>query len=72
MATDNHACSILPNKLRKFIDLTDYTIQPVIPRYVGMAENTSNKAITMRASGMSSTSLNAVNTRITNRLRKKD
>ncbi|OXU18923.1 hypothetical protein TSAR_016476 [Trichomalopsis sarcophagae] len=48
MATDSHECSILQNKIRKFVDLTDYTMQPVLPRYAGTAENTSSKAMSFK------------------------
>lgn len=60
MATDSHECKILAAKIRKFIDSTDYTIQPLLPRYVGMAGDTTAKAAEVLTAGLSTSSVNTL------------
>ena len=39
MATDSVACEILKRKIKKLVDITDYPLKPVIPRYMGKVDN---------------------------------
>lgn len=71
-ATDSHECKILQAKIRKFIDFTDYTMQPILPRYVGMAGATTANAAGWRNIRMSTTSINTLNDNIPNKGRNKN
>ena len=57
MATDSHECEILKAKIKKFIDNTDYTIMPVIPRYIGKVEFSKQKPVSPAAVSPAAVSL---------------
>lgn len=47
MANDTVKCSILKRKIERYIDMTDYPINPTIPRYVGNVENYRKNTLIM-------------------------
>ena len=35
VANDSHCCQVLKNKIKKYIEMTDYPTNPTIPRFIG-------------------------------------
>lgn len=68
MATDSQECEILQSKIRKYIDFTDYTIKPTLPRYIGTVMKKSDRG---NASRSSSTTAQSSNPNMPERLRRK-
>lgn len=64
IATDSHKCEILQNKIKKYIDGTDYNIKPTLPRYVGIIPTGPDKRMVKITPGISANSQLPNNTHI--------
>lgn len=43
VANDSQSCQVLKNKIRKYVESTDYPVSPTITRYIGNVDISSNK-----------------------------
>lgn len=60
-ATEYENCEVFKSRVKKYIDTTDYSIKPEIPRDIGKVGNYLNKPMSTRQSGISIESLNSMN-----------
>lgn len=63
-ATDYEKCEVFKNMVRKYVDSTDYSVRPVIPRDIGKVGNYINKPLSAHAD-LSVDALNSLNVRTT-------
>lgn len=69
--TNYEKCEIFKAKVKKYIDMTDYCIAPVIPRDLGKVGNYLTKQMSRMRTGMTRESLNSLNDSISSSLNDK-
>lgn len=67
-ATNYARCEIFKAKVKKYIDSTDYRVDPALPKDVGKVDNLLNSPMSARHSGQTPEALNALNNRVRKRL----